>query len=245
MLFRVIALLRALGFLLLLSAAVLSLLYVPPGEYLDWVRRQGAWGPSLLAATYVLGCLLFVPGSILNMAAGFLFGVTLGIFSTLIGGTVGAVAAFLVGRFLARGWVQGVMSGRRRFQAIDRAVDREGFKIVLLTRLSPIYPFNLLNYAFGLTKVSLRDYVVATFIGIIPSTVMYVCLGKAARSLTDLVSGEADMGRQVLLGVGLVVTVVVTYQVMRVARAALHEELPAEHNRSEKTEQPPKGGAGA
>jgi len=222
--------LRGVGMLLLVTAVVLSLIYVPFGNILQSVRHQGAWGPPLLALVYVVTCLLFIPGSILNMAGGFFFGVARGTLSTLLGGILGATAAFLVGRTLARGWVQRVMAGRRRFQAINRAVDREGFKIVLLTRLSPIYPFNLLNYAFGLTKVSLRDYVVATFLGIIPSTVMYVCLGSAAKNLAEALSGQTDVGHQIVLGVGLVATVAVTIMVMRIAREALHEEIPGGEN---------------
>ncbi|HUT93911.1 MAG TPA: VTT domain-containing protein [Thermoguttaceae bacterium] len=114
-----------------------------------------------------------------------------------------------------------------KFRAIDAAVGRQGFKIVLLTRLSPLFPFNLLNFAFGLTSVSLLPYVVASWIGMLPGTLMYVYLGSAAKSLAELATGrvEGGWGQRTLFGVGLLVTVIVTVFVARVAGKALSEEL--------------------
>ena len=119
---------------------------------------MGASGAMLIVLLYIAACVLMLPGSILTLGAGALFGVVTGTIAVSLGSTVGACAAFLVGRTVARRRIAPKVSANPRFAAIDRGVGREGFKIVLLTRLSPIFPFNMLNYAFGLTKVSFIHY---------------------------------------------------------------------------------------
>ena len=209
-----------------------SLFLLPTQEYLSqflaWVQRIGPWGAVLLGAAYIPAALLFVPGSLLTLGAGFALGVGLGTVAVSIGSTLGASAAFLAGRTLARGFIEAKISHNPRFRAIDQAVKHEGFKIVLLTRLSPVFPFNLLNYAFGLTPVSLRDYFLASWLGMLPGTVMYVYLGSAAKNLADLAAGKAlgETGQQVLFGVGLLATVAVTVAVTRVAKRALTAVVP-------------------
>ena len=147
---------------------------------LEAIARLGAWGPVLFVLLYVAATVLFLPGSILTLGAGVVFGLARGAVIVSISATLGATAAFLVGRYLARDWVAGKIEGHPKFKAIDEAVAREGWKIVGLTRLSPVFPFNLLNYAFGLTRVSLSHYVIASWIGMMPGTVMYVYLGSVA-----------------------------------------------------------------
>ena len=123
---------------------------------LEAIARLGAWGPVLFVLLYVAATVLFLPGSILTLGAGVVFGLARGAVIVSISATLGATAAFLVGRYVARDWVAGKIEGNPKFKAkaIDEAVAREGWKIVGLTRLSPVFPFNLLNYAFGLTRVS-------------------------------------------------------------------------------------------
>jgi uncharacterized membrane protein YdjX (TVP38/TMEM64 family) len=135
---------------------------------LDRIRSMGALAPALFIVIYIAGAVLFVPGALLTIVGGALFGLVWGTVYVSIGATIGATAAFVIGRYLARGWVRARLENNPRFAAIDDAVGREGWKIVALTRLSPVFPFNLLNYAFGLTGVSLRDYVIATWAGILP-----------------------------------------------------------------------------
>ncbi len=194
---------------------------------LDWVAGLGAWGMVAFVLLYVLATVLFLPGSILTLGAGALFGVVKGSIIVSLGATLGATAAFLVGRYLARGWVSKRIAGNTRFQAVDQAVAREGWKIVGLTRLSPVFPFNLLNYAFGLTSVSLRDYFWATWIGMIPGGVLYVYLGSLAGDLALL--GVEERSRSSfewgLYLFGLVATVAVTIYVTRLARAALAKKV--------------------
>ena len=154
---------------------------------------------------YILATVLFLPGSILTLGAGLLFGLVLGFVYVSIASTLGATAAFLTGRYLARDWVARKIEGNTTFRAIDDAVAEGGWRIVGLTRLSPIFPFNMLNYAFGLTQVSLRDYFFASWIGMMPGTVMYVYLGSLAGSLAALGSGARARtpGEWTLYAVGL------------------------------------------
>jgi len=152
-------------------------------NFMGWVESLGAWGPLVVGAFYIVTCVLFLPGSPLTLGAGALFGVVQGTIVVSIGSTLGAAAAFLAGRFLARDWVAHKVEGNRTFRTIDGAVGNQGFKIVFLTRLSPVFPFNLLNYAFGLTSVRFRDYFLASWIGMFPATVLFVYLGAAVGEL--------------------------------------------------------------
>lgn len=207
-------------------------LFLPVKDYvqsaLEWVRELGFWGTFFVAAFYVLACVLLLPGGVLTMGAGFLFGVVTGTVTVSIGSTLGACAAFMVGRWLVRDWVQGKVAGNPKFAAIDRAVGEQGFKIVLLTRLSPIFPFNLLNYAYGLTGVKLWKYALASWVGMLPGTVAYVYIGSGLRSLTDVVSGGQKPGGwtgQAMFWGGLAAAVVVMVVVARVASRAMKQAI--------------------
>lgn len=188
------------------------------------IDSLGAWGPVLFVLIYVVATVLFLPGSALTLGAGALFGVGWGSVFVSAGSVLGATAAFLVGRYFARDWVAKKIAGNAAFAAIDRAVAAEGWKIVGLTRLSPAFPFSLLNYAFGLTRVSLRDYVLASWIGMMPGTVMYVYIGSLARVAGDR---SRTPGEWALLGLGLAATIAVTVVITRIARAALARRTPA------------------
>jgi len=186
---------------------------------LAWVAGLGPWGPAIFIVIYILAAVAFIPGSVLTLGAGAVFGVAWGSVFVSIASTLGATAAFLVGRYLARDAIARKIEGNERFAALDRAVEKEGWKIVGLTRLSPVFPFTLLNYAFGLTKVRLGHYMLASWIGMMPGTIMYVYIG----SLAKVVSGERTRttGEWVLYGVGLLATVIVTIFVTRLAKKAL------------------------
>jgi uncharacterized membrane protein YdjX (TVP38/TMEM64 family) len=190
---------------------------------LQFVESLGFWGPLFYIAIYVVACVLCLPGSLLTIGAGFLFGLVLGTFTVSIGSTLGAGAAFLLARTLLRDWVTRAVSHRPEFQAIDAAVAKEGFKVVLLTRLSPVLPFNLLNFAFGLTKVSLRDYLLASWIGMLPGAVLYTYIGTTIKNLADLNPGRAadSPAHTALFVFGLVATLVVIMLLARIARRAL------------------------
>lgn len=190
---------------------------------LAWISDLGPWGPVFFIVFYILATVLFLPGLIPTMAAGVLFGVIRGTLLVSISSISGATLAFLIGRYLAREWVAAMIRGNQKFEAIDAAVAEEGWKIVGLTRLSPVFPFNLLNYAFGLTQVSLKDYFLASWIGMLPGTVMYVYIGSLAGNLASLGSGERSRtpAEWALYGVGLMATVVLTLYLTRIAQRAL------------------------
>jgi uncharacterized membrane protein YdjX (TVP38/TMEM64 family) len=194
---------------------------------LQWIESLGSVGAWAFIGLYIIATVAFLPGSILTLGAGVVFGVVMGSLYVFIGATIGAAAAFLVGRYVARVWVAQKIAGDRKFRAIDEAVGKEGFKIVLLTRLSPIFPFNLLNYAYGVTGVSLKDYVLAS-IGMIPGTIMYVYIGSLAGNLATI-STDAQPGNPTIQWamriIGLIATVAVTIYVTKVARKALEDEV--------------------
>jgi uncharacterized membrane protein YdjX (TVP38/TMEM64 family) len=197
--------------------------YVP--QFAEWVNDLGVFGPVAFVAGYALAVVGFVPGSVLTLAAGAIFGVLRGTVYVFLAATLGSAGAFLVSRYLARRAVERRLEGDPRFAAIDRAVGAQGRKIVFLLRLSPIFPFNLLNYALGLTRVRLADYLVAS-LGMIPGTLLYVYSGKLAGDVAAVAGGvgvERGAGYYAVLGVGFVATVVVTTAVTRIARRALEE----------------------
>lgn len=197
--------------------------YVP--QFARWVDGLGVWGPLVFIVGYALAAVAFVPGSLLTLAAGAIFGLTRGVVYVFIAATLGSAAAFLVSRYLARAAVERRLARNPRFAAIDRAVGAQGRKIVFLLRLSPVFPFNLLNYGLGLTQVRFADYMIAA-IGMLPGTLLYVYYGKLVGDVAALAGGaapEKGAGYYAVLVVGLVATVVVTTLVTRVARRALNE----------------------
>lgn len=218
---RLIAALLVLVLLLLLGRQAAAA--VP--AFVDWVRGLGALGPVAFIVGYVLATIGFIPGSLLTLAAGAIFGIAWGTAYVFVGAVLGATAAFLLARGVLRQMIERKVAADPRFAAIDRAVAREGRKIVFLLRLSPAFPFNLLNYALGLTRVRLVDYVVAS-LGMLPGTLLYVYTGKVAGDVAAVAGGAAPArgaGYYVVLGLGLAATLAVTILVTRTARRALSE----------------------
>lgn len=224
---------RLAGLAVVVTIGVASTLLLPVKEYLaafvHWIQAQGPLGAIVLGLSFIPACLLFVPGAPITLAAGFLYGVPLGIAVVSGGSVLGASAAFLVGRTIGRGLVEPKISAHPKFRVIDEAVGKQAFKIVLLLRLSPVFPFNLLNYAFGLTKVGFWQHLFASWIGMLPGTAMYVYLGSAVKSLTDGLSGDVaqEPGTRVLFYVGLAATIAATLYITHLARQALAEFVPA------------------
>ncbi|HEV8713685.1 MAG TPA: TVP38/TMEM64 family protein [Candidatus Binatia bacterium] len=197
--------------------------YVP--QFAIWVDRLGVWGPIVFVVGYALATVAFVPGSILTLAAGAVFGLGKGILYVFAAAVLGSSAAFLVSRHLARAVIEQRLAGNARFAAIDRAVSAQGRKIVFLLRLSPVFPFNLLNYALGLTNVRFVDYLVAS-VGMIPGTLLYVYYGKLAGDVAALAGGAAmqkGAAYYAVLVLGLAATILVTALVTRTARRALQD----------------------
>ncbi len=196
-------------------------------DALQWIDSLGSLGAIAFIALYIIATVAFLPGSILTLGSGVVFGVVWGSLYVFIGATLGATAAFLVGRYLARGWVARKIADNKKFAAIDNAVGKAGLKIVLLTRLSPIFPFNLLNYAFGITGVSLKDYFIGS-VGMIPGTIMYVYIGSLAGNLARIGTEAQPTNPTVQWAIriiGFIATVAVTIYITRIARKALEDEV--------------------
>ncbi|OKH19897.1 TVP38/TMEM64 family protein [Hydrococcus rivularis NIES-593] len=218
----------------LVAIAIAAAKYFPLQELLQTsliqLKNLGFIGAIAFIAIYNLATLLFVPGSILTMKGGCLFGVFWGSVCVLIAATLGATWAFLLGRYLSRDWVCRQIGKNPKFQALDRAVGKEGWKIVLLTRLSPLFPFNLLNYAFGVTQVSLKDYILGS-LGMIPGTVMYVYIGALASDLAAIdmsnrpTTTETQTIQWAIRIIGLIATIAVTIYTTRLAKKALDRSL--------------------
>ena len=196
-------------------------------RFVEGLRDAGPMGMALFVGAYVGACLLFLPGSVLTLGAGAVFGVVRGFALVSVASTLGATLSFLLGRFLARDWIAARAASNPRFAAIDGAVGREGWRMVALLRLSPLFPFNLLNYSLGLTRVGLRDYVLASWIGMMPGTLLFVWLGAAAGDVAGAASGQRPRqpAEWVFLAAGLLATVWVSLRITRLARAALQRRL--------------------
>ena len=194
-------------------------------QTLQWIEGLGLVGGVAFIAIYIVAAVAFLPGSILTLGAGAVFGVWLGTIYVFMGATLGAIAAFLVGRYLVRGWISQKIEGKPNFAAIDQAVAKEGFKIVLLTRLSPLFPFNLLNYTFGITGVSLNAYALGS-IGMLPAIVLYVYIGSLAGDLARIGTEPTHPAISWAIRLtGLLATVAATVYVTRVAQKALAEKV--------------------
>jgi uncharacterized membrane protein YdjX (TVP38/TMEM64 family) len=194
---------------------------------LAWIKTLGYLAPIAFICIYNLATVLLIPGSLLTLGGGVIFGAVWGSIYVLIAATLGATFAFLIGRYLSRDWVRQQLDKYPKFKAIEAAVSKEGLKVVLLTRLSPIFPFNLLNYAFGVTSVSLKDYVLGS-IGMIPGTILYVYIGSLVSDLA-LVGTSAQPDNPLLKwtirSIGLIATVAVTIYITRIAKKALDEQI--------------------
>ena len=223
-----------------LVALVIAAFTLPIVDWLAaffaWVQANPAIAWVVFIAFYVGAVVLMLPGSILTLGAGYLFGLGYGFAIVSFASTVGATCAFLVGRFFARQWVAGKLSAMPRFAALDRAVGERGALVVLLTRLSPAFPFTLLNYALGLTQVPLRTYVLVSWLGMMPGTLLYVYLGSIAQNLTAVFSGElaeSPVGNT-LLYLGLAATLALTVLITRFASGALDQHLDTSNADDEK-----------
>ena len=178
---------------------------------------------------YALWVTLLLPGVWASMLAGVLYGTWLGSGVVFVGACLGAVVVFLLGRSVLRDWAQRRLQQFPKLQSVERAVSQEGLKLVLLTRLSPAFPFSLLNLAYGLSEVSLRDYSIG-LIGILPGTILFCALGALAGDVArfgEVLGGEADGFTWGLRVVGVLATVAVVWLVSRAARQALKDVEPS------------------
>lgn len=214
--------------LLLLAALVLAVIaagkLLPVEQWLQgllgWINGLGALAPVAFILLYVVIALLLLPGSVLTIFAGATFGLWRGFMLVVIAANLAALVAFALARSRLRERVARWAANDPRFARLDRAVERAGFKMVLLTRLSPVFPFSLLNYFFGLTRVRLGAYALANLIGMLPGTFLYAYLGHTARSTLG------GSSRLLFNLAGLAATILIVVWVTRVARRAMNEAEP-------------------
>ena len=210
-----------------LAGLVFLLGKLPVKEYLDrfdgYVAKLGTAGMALFVVGYVIAALLF-PASVLTLGAGAIFGPWIGTALVSVASTACACLAFLIGRYGARAWVERRLAAFPKFKAVEGAVSKQGFKIVLLTRLSPAFPYTWMNYAYGITSVSFRSYALASWIGMLPGTFLYVYLGYAAKATAGAAGGGGALWLTIVkLAAFIVPTAIVTVIVTRIARKALAE----------------------
>jgi uncharacterized membrane protein YdjX (TVP38/TMEM64 family) len=196
-------------------------------DFIHWAKGMGAAGGVIYAVFYIVGTALFFPGLPLTLGAGFLYGAVIGTLVVSPASVAGASLAFLIARYFARDWVTRRLKKYPQAAAIDRAIEKNGFKAVVLLRLQPVLPFNILNYALGLTSIRLRDYMLASWIGMFPATVLYVYLGSVMNDISDLLRGRPNSGMagRFLLWGGLAAIVVLVWWLGRVAKKALRDEM--------------------
>ena len=197
---------RILLFLILLAGIVLAILNREQFDAValeSWVKDAGVLGPILFMAIYAVAAVLFLPGSVITLVGGALFGPVLGTLYNLTGATIGACLAFLVARYLASDWVAAKTGGR--LKQLIQGVENEGWRFVAFVRLVPLFPFNLLNYALGLTRIRFLHYLLATYICMLPGAIAYTYLGYAGR---EAVAGGEGLIQKGLLALALLALVV-------------------------------------
>lgn len=202
-------------------------------QFTDWIKTQGTAGMLIFMASYVVGAVLFLPASLFTVAAGIAFGFGRGLLLAISSAAIGAAISFLISRHVARGLVEKRLAKNERLKAFDAAIAQEGWKVVLLLRLVPIFPFPIGNYFFGLTKIRFWPFFFATMVGIIPGSALYVYLGKTAQ----IVLGEKHqrtLMEKAFLVVGLVALVFAVIYLTRVAKRTLQQI----EEKSQQTKQP-------
>ena len=217
-------------FALVLIALVVASRMLPLTEWLksfnQWVAGLGPAGVVIFIIVYVIATVLFAPGSILTIGAGFVFGLGLGVVAVSIGSVIGAALAFLISRYVARSKIEAIASRNEKFKAVDRAIGEQGGKLVFLLRLSPLIPFSLSNYLYGLTAVRFWPYVLASWIGMLPGTVLYVYLGAVGKAGFESAAGDRTKSplEWAFLVIGLIATLAVTLWVTKIARDAIKKK---------------------
>jgi len=197
------------------------------GPLFESIDALGPWAPVVLALMYIPACVMFIPNTFVSPGVGFLLGAQWGTATAIAGLTMGHSVNFIISRCLGRSWFHRRVPDNRRFRAVELACEREGLKIVTLTRLTPVFPSNIMSYFFGVTSVSVASFALGTAIGMLPRTVVYTTVGAAAKSFTEASSGDFEDQPLVqwALYVGVAVTLVVVVAIARIAQRALNDAL--------------------
>lgn len=214
----------------LVIAVFVAFQFLPIKSWLEsldgWIKSLGYWGPLAFVIIYILATVFLLPGAAMTPLSGLLFGLGWGTLWVVVAANIGSNIAFFIGRYFARDAVEKKIEGNENFAAIDQAVSKDGWKIVGLTRLSPLFPYVLLNYAFGITSVRWIHFAAASVVGMLPGTVMYVYFGSLGKLAAE--SEAESTGKIVLMVVGGIATVVVTLWITRSAKKVLNKKADLE-----------------
>ena len=225
--------LRLIALAVFILALLIALVLLPIGEWLDDAAQWNKENPIAGAVLYLLACVicavLFLPGSLIAMSGGYLYGMPSGLGLAALGGALGSIAAFMNGRLFGRGWAVARLEGHPRLQALDKALNEQSFIIVMLTRLSLVIPYSVLNYLYSVTGVKKVPYMLASAIGLIPMMGLWAYVGTLAKNFDDILSGDMDSGLsgQVLFFVGLGAILLAVWVMHRTASRVLKERLAA------------------
>ncbi len=232
---------RLAALIAIVIALFLAMRLLPIQQWLrsfnDWVGQMGMAGIFIFIGVYAVATVLMAPGSILTIGAGFAFGLWKGFLAVSAGATLGASLGFLVARFIAREKIEAIARRNETFRKIDNAIGKEGAILIFLLRLSPVIPFNLSNYFYGLTAVRFWPYVLVSWIGMMPGTFLYVYIGAASKAAVSAAAGGEAVKHSwqywTFLGVGLVATIIVTIWVTKIARDALRKTEVSEREQAD------------
>jgi uncharacterized membrane protein YdjX (TVP38/TMEM64 family) len=220
---------------LILAAIVIAVRTLPVAEWLTrfqhYVKSAGPAGYVVYALVYAVCVVFFIPASILTLGAGAIFGLAAGTLVVIAGATLGATLAFILARTVMRKRIEAMTAGNAKFAALDKAITREGAKIALLVRLSPVFPFTYINYAFGLTGVRLSTYVWTTFIGIAPATFAFVYIGSIASE-----AATANRARLIVYVAGGVIALAAAIVIGRIASHVIRFSALTEGDHGQPTE---------
>ncbi len=238
-------LIRLLSIIALIIGVFLIMRTLPVGEGISrmeaWIESLGGWGPAIFALIYIVAAVAMIPGALITIAAGAIFGLLWGFIAVSIGSTIGAAIGFLIGRYVARRTVQEQTKRYPKFAAVDHAIDEGGWKVIAMLRLVPLFPFNVGNYLLGLTPVKFWHYVLASWIAMMPGTFVYVYLGHVGRKGVEAAAGEAGLHplEWALMIVGFLAAVAVTVYITKLAKRKLDEQtvLDVESSGAGKQEQ--------
>src|SRR5947208_16042429 len=229
------ALIRLIALVVFIIALFMAMRFLPVQPWLrdfnDWIGRMGVAGIFIFIIVYAVATVLLAPGAILTIGAGFAFALWKEFLAVSAGATLGAALAFLVARFIARQKIEAIAKGNGKFRKIDNAIGKQGAKLVFLLRLSPVIPFNLSNYLYGLTGVRFWPYVLASWIGMMPGTFLYVYIGTAGKAAVLAAAGSEAVQHGwhywTFISVGLAATIIVTIWVTKIASDALRRTADA------------------
>lgn len=214
-------------------------------RFVSWVRSLGAAGALVYALAYVIGTVLLVPGTPLGMGSGFLYGPVLGVLLVSPASVLAATVSFVLARFYLRDEVSARLARYPRFRQVDKAIEQHGLKVILLLRLEPLFmPFALLNYALGLTRIRLRDYVLGSWLGMLPGTITYVYAGSLLGNVAEVWSGrlpESSRLGSYLFWTGLIVRILLVIVLTRITGQALKDQPEEETIEAKPLASPPKG----